>query len=43
MPASNSVKAFKDNLKYSELVSLDWGFVIPMLFLIALAGVWYEG
>lgn len=36
------MKAFKDNLKYSDLLSFDWGFVIPVLFVIALVGAGCE-
>lgn len=35
MAASMNIKAFKDKPKYSELVSLVWGFVISLLFLTA--------
>lgn len=43
MAASVSIEAFKDKLKYSELVSLVWGFVVSALFLTALIGVVHEG
>lgn len=43
MADSRSIKAFKDKLKYSELVSSVWGSVISVLFLTALMKLCIKG